>query len=384
MAAVRGKAASRGGAKPPLYLDLNYGILYIRSEKVEYLSMPKPSGKILVIRLSSLGDLILMMPMLSTLREGLPEARIELLVKERYAELFEESPYIDRLIAVRRGDIRELIELRSELARERYDTLIDAHNVIRSNVLFHSLHAPRKLQIRKNEAKKLLLIAGKINLYRRVTTQIQRYLQMTRSMGLDSSGKPDRLHIPPKAAARVDALLERPARGGGEIAAFAPGAHWETKRWPEEHFAELISLVSARGLRPVLIGGAEDAILNAALARQAGPAVSDLTGKLSIMESASVLARSAALVTNDSAPLHLAEAVGTPVVALFGPTVREFGYFPRLEASRVLETSLGCRPCSRNGKRPCPYGTKECLTAITPASAFEALSGVLAGRAVCP
>jgi heptosyltransferase-2 len=229
---------------------------------------------------------------------------------------------------------------------------------------------------------KLLLIAGKINLFRRITTQVERYLELIRRMGLDAGEKPQRLNILGEATTKVEALLERSAHPGREIVAFAPGAHWETKTWPREHFAELISLVTARGLRPVLIGGAEDAALNADLARAAGPTALDLTGKLSIMESAAVLALSAALVTNDSAPLHLAEAVGTPVVAFFGPTVKEFGYFPRLEASRVLEAPLGCRPCSRNGARACPYGTKECLVTITPAMAFEALSGVLAKRAV--
>lgn len=346
--------------------------------------MPKASGKILVIRLSSLGDLVLIMPMLRLLREGLPHAEIHLLCKERYAELFEGNPFLDRLITVRRGDIRGLLELRSELARESYDTLIDAHNVIRSNVLFHSLHAPRKLQIHKNEMKKLLLIRGKINLYRRITTQVERYLEIIRRMRLDASEKLDRLCIRPETAARAETELARSVHAGEETIAFAPGAHWGTKMWPKEYFSELISLVSARGLRPVLIGGAEDAALDADLARAAGPAALDLTGKLSIMESAAVLARSAALVTNDSAPLHLAEAVGTPVIAFFGPTVKEFGYFPRLETSRVLETPLGCRPCSRNGARPCPYGTKECLTAITPASAYEALSKVLAKRAARP
>jgi heptosyltransferase-2 len=99
----------------------------------------------------------------------------------------------------------------------------------------------------------------------------------------------------------------------------------------------------------------------------------NLTGALSIIETAAVLKWCRALVTNDSAPLHLAEAVGTPAIAFFGPTVREFGYFPRLPASRALETALPCRPCSRNGKRACPYGTKECLTSIEPSVALEAL-----------
>ncbi len=343
--------------------------------------MPKVPGKILVIRLSSLGDLVLMVPMLEALRKGLPGARIELLVKDRYAALFEESPFVDRCIPMRRGDLRELFELRAELARERYDTIIDAHGVIRSNILLHSLRARRKLQIRKDMAKKALLIAGKINLYRHAVTQVERYLEIVRRMGLDPAREPETLHVPARAAARARELLAPASGFAGDIVAFAPGARWETKMWPKERFAELACLVSAQGLRPVFIGGTEDAPLCADLAGRAGPGACDLAGKLTIMESAAVLARSAALVTNDSAPLHLAEAVGTPVVAFFGPTVREFGYFPRLDASRVLETPIGCRPCSRNGKRPCPYGTKECLTAIPAASAFEARRGALTRRA---
>ena len=115
---------------------------------------------------------------------------------------------------------------------------------------------------------------------------------------------------------------------------------------------------------------------------QAASAPLDLTGRLSILESAAVLKRCAALVTNDSAPLHLAESVGTPVVAFFGPTVREFGYFPRLPRSRALEVSLRCRPCSRNGARRCPYGTKECLAAIPPERAMEELAPLLDEREV--
>jgi heptosyltransferase-2 len=97
-----------------------------------------------------------------------------------------------------------------------------------------------------------------------------------------------------------------------------------------------------------------------------------------LVEVAKLLAECRLLLTNDSGLLHVAEAVGTPVVALFGPTVREFGYFPLLPASRVLEKSLECRPCSRNGKRPCHRGDLACLRDITP---DQVAAAVFAGKA---
>jgi heptosyltransferase-2 len=342
--------------------------------------MAKESSKILVMRLSSLGDLILMIPMLRALRESSADRRVHLLCKARYAGLFEGNGFLDRLIPVEQGDLRDLMRLRRQLAREEYDAIIDAHNVIRSNLLFHSLPAKRKLQIAKSEMKKLLLIRGKINLYRQVISQADRYAVLAGSLGAPPRESFAELPIPPDAARRAAAALSEAGLGDGAVVALAPGARWQTKMWPKEYFGELIARIAQGGDRIVLIGGREDSALNAEIARAASPAPLDLTGKLSIMESAAVLKRCAALVTNDSAPLHLAEAVGTPVVAFFGPTVREFGYFPRLERSRSLEAELDCRPCSRNGARPCPYGTKECLTAINPQKAHEALLAVVGER----
>ena len=100
-------------------------------------------------------------------------------------------------------------------------------------------------------------------------------------------------------------------------------------------------------------------------------------GRLSIMETASALKRVSVLVTNDSAPLHIAEAVGTPVVALFGPTVRQFGYYPLLDESMVLEKDLECRPCSRNGARPCHIENRDCLDTIDTDEVLSAISQVL-------
>lgn len=335
--------------------------------------MLQASGKICIIRLGSLGDLVLMAPMLRALRSSFPSKEIHLVCKERYAGLFEEGGLVDSLIPVRRGDLRELVGLRATLGRAGYETIIDAHGVIRSNFLFHALRAPRKLQIRKDELKKAALILGKMNRYGCITSQAERYADLARRLGAEMREPCAELPVPPGATKSAEAALGRAGGDGAPLIAFAPGARWPTKKWPAERFARLISEVSTRGYEPVLIGGAEDSATNAEVAELSGTASRNLTGALSIIESAAVLKRCRALVTNDSAPLHLAEAVGTPVIAFFGPTVREFGYFPRLSGSRALETALPCRPCSRNGKRTCPYGTKECLTSIEPSTALQAL-----------
>ncbi len=335
--------------------------------------MPQASGKICIIRLGSLGDLVLMVPMLRALRSSFPSKELHLVCKEKYAGLFDGGGLVDSFIPVRRGNLREIVDLRSALGRAEYEAIVDAHGVIRSNLLFHALRAPRKLQIRKDEIRKAALIVGKMNLYGHITSQTERYAELARRLGADIREPYAELPVPESATRSAEAALSRAGRGGKPLIAFAPGARWPTKRWPADRFARLIFEASARGFEPLLIGGAEDAATNAEVAALSRSAPLDLTGALSIIESAAVLKRCDALVTNDSAPLHLAEAVGTPAIAFFGPTVREFGYFPRLAASRALETALPCRPCSRNGKRACPYRTKECLTSIEPSTALEAI-----------
>jgi len=342
--------------------------------------MHKPSGKILVIRLSSLGDIILMVPMLRALRAANAGGEIHLLCKERYAGLFDGNTFVSRLHLVRRGDLRELAAIRSDLVRERYDTIIDAHNVIRSNLIFRTMRAPRKIQIQKDEIRKWLLIACKRNRYERPVTQFDRYGAIAGKLGISIPPSCESLPIPEAAGRSAQTALRPVLDGGRPLVAMAPGARWPTKMWPAEHFSRVASLAAKNGCSVILIGGAEDRAASAGIAENASPAPLDLMGRLSILESAAVLAKCDALITNDSAPLHLAEAVGTPVVALYGPTVREFGYFPRLPGSVALDFDLPCRPCSRNGARRCPYGTKECLAAIRPKEVLEALRTVLEER----
>lgn len=334
--------------------------------------------KILIVRFSSLGDVALLLPSLVNLRNALKEARIHFLTKKLYSELLFEAPFIDRLFTVEKGDFSEIIGLKRELGKEHYDIVVDAHGIPRSIILCSMVKAKKKISINKDEIKKFLLISTKINLYRRIVSQKERYDRIFRSLGIDFvSSENATLPLAPKIRAKAAKIIEGRFGGQTRIIAFAPGARWETKRWPTENFSHLVEHTMRKGYAAVLIGGAEDSILCNLIAQSVSGELLDLSGKLSILESAAVLERCSVLVTNDSAPLHLAETVGTPVLAFFGPTVREFGYFPRLPESIALEKKLHCRPCSRNGARNCPYGTKECLAGINVSQAMDALMRIL-------
>ena len=158
----------------------------------------------------------------------------------------------------------------------------------------------------------------------------------------------------------VDVLLKDVPRDGAGLFALAPGSVWGTKRWP--YFAQLAARLAPL-YRLVVIGGPDDAALAAEIAHAAGPErVVDATGKLSLLASAELLSRCAGLVTNDSAPQHLASAAGTPTLTIFGPTVNEFGFGPLAPRHATIgHESLTCRPCDSHGPKVCPLGHWKCM-----------------------
>lgn len=171
--------------------------------------------------------------------------------------------------------------------------------------------------------------------------------------------------------AAVTGLLSSNGYDGEPFVALAPGSVWPTKRWPG--YVSLARELSGR-VRVVLVGGPADVELAAAVAAAAGGSVIDATGRLTLLASAELIGRAVALVTNDSAPLHLASAMGTPTVAIFGPTVPEFGFGPLAPTRTVIgHEDLGCRPCDRHGPRRCPLGHWRCMREIDVGVVQEAV-----------
>lgn len=172
----------------------------------------------------------------------------------------------------------------------------------------------------------------------------------------------------------VDKLLADGGQGQTGLIALAPGSVWATKRWP--YYAELARLLPPNA-QFVVVGGKDDAALAAEIAAAAPGRVVDATGRLSLLGSAELIARCAVLVTNDSAPQHLASAMGTPTVSVFGPTVPEFGFGPLAPYSMTSGvTGLECRPCDKHGPQQCPLGHWRCMRDLTPTMVADVVAHI--------
>ena len=164
-------------------------------------------------------------------------------------------------------------------------------------------------------------------------------------------------------------------RGGfrGPLLAVAPGARWPTKRWPVERFAAVAQdLAQERGAAVVVLGGPDESRLASALCDNLDVPVIHVAGTQPLMHSAALLSRCSLLISNDSGLMHMATALQVPVVAIFGPTVREFGFYPFQARAEVVSEPLPCRPCSTKGSIRCPRGHHACMQDISSARVLAA------------
>jgi heptosyltransferase-2 len=213
---------------------------------------------------------------------------------------------------------------------------------------------------------------------------VRRYLALARPAGGDPAAADPRPEVPLLADAReraVALLAEAGVVDGEPLLAVAPGSIWGTKRWLPEGFASVVRSAADRRLIPVLVGPASERPLCDEIIRAAGARAANLAGRCLIPELAAVLARARALVSNDSGAGHVASAVGTPVVTIFGPTVPAFGYAPFGGDHRIVEhETLPCRPCDRHGPEVCPLGHFRCMREVGADRVLEALDEVIGAR----
>ncbi|MEW6486599.1 MAG: glycosyltransferase family 9 protein [Thermodesulfobacteriota bacterium] len=327
--------------------------------------------KILLIRFSSLGDVVLATAAVEALRADRPDAEVHVLTKPAFRGVFQENPGVARVVEW--DPAQGLAALARHLRSERYDGVVDLHGNLRTRLLRFLVPSPRWTRYAKGSLRRRVAVAlGRPGLLGKVHV-VDRYLEAMAPLGVPPIRRLPRLYPGVAERTRARSLLSEAGRRPEElVVALAPSARWPTKAWPREHWQGLLRELSGPAPRffPVLVGGAGDRELCAAiLGAERG---ADLAGKTSVLETAAVLEEARVLVSNDSAPLHLANAVGTPAVALFGPTVRGFGFYPLGPRDVVLEQALPCRPCSLHGGERCPEGHHRCLAEIPVGSVRDA------------
>ena len=340
-------------------------------------SSPAPK-KILIIRLSSIGDILLSTPFIRQVRYTFPQAQIDFVIKDIYKDLLIHCPHINELYCVHLNKGKEeLSRLKQNLTGKKYTIVFDLHNNFRSNFLKRTIDADTVRTIQKSKIKQSLLVWFKINFYKQDIPIPARYNAVAEDFDITDDGKGLELFWDDDTTRTAeDKALSFGLESDKPIIGLAPGAGFYTKRWPAKKYKDLIDLIRKKEFQIAVFGGAEDEEIGSYLKEQCN--VVNFSGQLTLLETACLIAKCKVLVSNDSGLMHMATAVQTPVVAIFGSTVKELGFFPYRAMAHVIENNdLTCRPCSHIGRRKCPREHFKCMEDITPEQVYNGLKELM-------
>jgi ADP-heptose:LPS heptosyltransferase len=328
----------------------------------------KKSGlkKILVIRLSSIGDIVLTSPVLRCLKQQLPGVSIHFAVKRQFLTVVASNPYIDK-IHVFDGDLKAFTR---ELKQEQFDYIVDLHQNFRSWFIRLKLRT-RSSGFPKLNFRKWLLTRLKINLMPDIHI-VDRYFKAVIPLGIRNDDKGLDYFIPQDEEFDVRTL---PAEFEKGYVAFVIGAKHATKRLPEK---KIVAICRESGHPFVMLGGKDDAERSEAIAREAGPMVVSFCGRLSLNQSASLVRQAGAVITHDTGLMHVAAAYHKKIISVWGNTVPEFGMTPYMPEnpgnSTIVEVKgLSCRPCSKLGYDRCPKKHFRCMEEVDAVKVAEAI-----------
>ena len=322
-------------------------------------------NRILIIRLSSLGDILLTTPFVRAIKTQFPHIKIDMLIREEYADVIKLNPYISNKFLFKKNG-KSNNALLEQLRSNNYELIIDLQNNLRSKKVVSSLKI-KSVKFDKRSFDKFLLVNFKINKLKEAPQIHVRYSKTIQNLKLDNQG--------------LDLFTDKSANtelnGKNNLIGFCPGARHFTKRWPKEYFIELGNKLAQNGYTIVLFGGKIDEEICEEIRTKINGAI-NLSGDDDLLQTAADMKLCKAVVCNDSGLMHTASAAGTKVIAIFGSTVKEFGFAPYNCSNLILENnSLTCRPCSHIGRSDCPKKHFNCMKDIKPEFVFEKLKSFL-------
>ncbi|MFN0013212.1 MAG: glycosyltransferase family 9 protein [Saprospiraceae bacterium] len=322
--------------------------------------------KILLIRFSSIGDIVLTTPVARCLRRQL-DAEVHVLTKRAFAPVLEPNPHVARVFSLE----KKLALLLPDLRSERYDWVLDLHHNLRSTRVKWALGCPSRSFDKLNLEKWLLVHTGFNCLPERHI--VHRYMATAAHLGVQYDGQGLDYFIPPDQEVDLPGLA--PGLQAGAYVAFAIGAAHATKRLPATKIAEICQRLNTP---VVLLGGRAEMAAGKQIAATAGSHVLDFCGRLTLHQSASVVRQAGKVATHDTGLMHIAAAFGKPIVSLWGNTMPGFGMYPFYPDGQACETrfevpGLSCRPCSKIGHDHCPKGHFRCMNDLDTGAIAQAL-----------
>jgi heptosyltransferase I len=364
--------------------------------------------KILLIKLSAVGDVVQTLPLFNKLRRRYPAAQIDWLTTPGVAELLRHNPAISNVVEFSRDEwsrpwrlapFIDAAKLIATLRAAKYDMVIDLQGQLRSTVLAFGSGAPIRIGFDRpraelwqtsprklpDEARKHAWQGAREGSWLAYTDHValptldihpvDRYLTIGPKLGLDASAPDFSFPIPPEALTRIDALLDYYGVAKARLIAMAPGTNWETKQWRHDAFAEVARYLLQKGLAVCLVGSERDRAVCAEVA-QLAPATVNLAGETTLSELAALIRRATICVSNDSAPMHFAVALDRPVVSIFGPTDPIWAG-PYRRGDAVLRADLPCSPCYLRQLSHCTHG-HACMQDVSADAVIARLEGILA------
>lgn len=317
--------------------------------------------KFLILRFSSIGDVVLTSPVVRCIKQQIPGAEVHFFTKQQYKPTIEHNTYIDKKYYLNDN----LSELIPQLKNENYDYVIDLHKNIRTLLIKFRL-GKKSFSFKKLNFEKWLLVNFKINKLPHVHI-VDRYLETVNSLDVknDHAGLD---YFLPDELSKVEEIKNLIPFETAKYVAFAIGAQHATKRLPTE---KIISICKKIGMPIVLLGGKEDTERAAEITQAVGDKVYNACGKLSLHQSAAVVKFAHVVITHDTGLMHIAAAFNKKIISVWGNTVPQFGMTPYLNtniknnnAAIIEVTDLSCRPCSKLGYDKCPKGHFDCMNKI--------------------
>jgi ADP-heptose:LPS heptosyltransferase len=313
--------------------------------------------KILVIRFSSIGDIVLTTPVIRCLKKQPGDIEVHYLTKKQFLPVIQANPYIDRIYTIN-DKIDEVIP---ELSKQNYDHIVDLHKNFRSKGVIMKLSRPSS-SFSKINVKKWLAVNVKINRLPDVHI-VDRYFQAVENPGVKNDGKGLDYFIPADDEADLTVLPQKYRNG---YIGWVIGGTYFTKIYPDDRIIEVCRKIK----KPVvLLGGKSDAERGDRIAEAVGDSVFNACGKFSLNGSASLVKQADKIITNDTGLMHVAAAFRKEIISLWGNTIPGFGMYPYMpgdeEKSAILEVkNLSCRPCSKLGYKKCPKNHFDCMRKI--------------------
>lgn len=336
---------------------------------------------ILIIRFSSMGDIVLTTPVIRALRTRFPQARLDFVTKRAFVELLQTNPHLDHVYAYApQNSYQGLFYLARQLRKNRYDLCIDIHKNLRSHLLRFLIHPKHTVTYSKQVISRTLLVKIGINRYKEILQVPERYLKRLSAFRVVNDEKGLELFPTSQHYANVQTIFQQEHLTEKEpVIGFGPIASYPLKQWSPEKFITLgQQLIQQYHARIMIFGGPEDRQAGKTIAKQLPNSPIVLCGRVSLLESAAALERCAIFVGNDTGTVHIATAMKTPVIVLFGPTTKEFGFYPYRIPSQIICKPLPCRPCTHTGKGTCKIkDTHACMKQIRVKEVREAVENFL-------